>query len=147
MLSALGVHSLIETATLGIQSSSRSAWLLAASIGLHQPAESVALLVALLKGGLTRKQIILLLSGFTALGPVGLTLGIAARSMSSGAFESVLVALTAGTFIYVGATEVIAEEFEGSELKRTKTIALLAGMAAIFGVVAVTEKLEASALG
>lgn len=49
LLAALSVHSLLEFAALGVQSRARSASLLAASIGLHQPAESVALLVALLK--------------------------------------------------------------------------------------------------
>jgi zinc transporter 1/2/3 len=144
LLTALGVHSLIETMALGVQSNAKSAWLLAASIGLHQPAESLALLVALVKTGLPRRQVMLLLTAFTMLGPLGLASGILASEVIGGRVEALLVALTAGTFIYVGATEVIGEEFEAPvESKWPKFGALSLGMAAIAAIMSVTGKLEA----
>ena len=143
LLIALGVHSVIETMALGVQSTSKSAWLLAASIGLHQPAESLALLVALVKSGLPKSRIILLLGAFTALGPLGLAAGIAAKRIIGARTESLLVALTAGTFIYVGATEVVAEEFESPiENKWPKVGALSMGVVLIAAIIYATEAIE-----
>ena len=117
--------------------------MLAASIGLHQPAESLALLVALVKSGLPKSRIILLLGGFTALGPLGLAAGIAAKRIIGARTESLLVALTAGTFIYVGATEVVAEEFESPiENKWPKVGALSMGVVLIAAIIYATEAIE-----
>jgi zinc transporter 1/2/3 len=74
--------------------------------GLHQPAESVALLVALVKAGLPKRRVALLLGCFSAVGLVGLGGGLLAKEAAGGAVEPLLVALTAGTFLYVAATEV-----------------------------------------
>lgn len=153
LLSALAVHSLVESAALGVQSSAKSAYLLAASIGLHQPAESVALLVALVKAGLPKRQIIGLLGAFSLVGPIGACMGVAAKEVVGGLVEPLLVALTAGTFLYVGATEVVGEEFEGHSnakgpddgaSKGAKFLALSGGMAVIAAVIAVTDRIEAS---
>jgi zinc transporter 1/2/3 len=57
LLFAMAVHSLMETAALGLTTDSRSTILLATSIGLHQPAESLALLVAFLKTGMSKTVI------------------------------------------------------------------------------------------
>ena len=45
LLLAMSLHSLFETMALGIATDHSSALLMAASVGLHQPAESMALLV------------------------------------------------------------------------------------------------------
>ncbi|CAM9102603.1 unnamed protein product [Laminaria digitata] len=124
LLLALGVHALMETMALGLSSNKLSAGLLAMSIGLHQPAESLALLVSFLKSGLTEKQVVKMLSIFSCIGPVGLTLGIAISEFAGKLADAVLVAMAAGTFIYVGATEVIAEEFESPHDKWKKFFAL-----------------------
>ena len=142
----------METAALGVQSSKRSAYLLAASIGLHQPAESVALLIALVKAGLGKRRICALLGLFSAVGPIGLAAGVLVKEVAGGMVEPLLVALTAGTFIYVGATEVVAEEFGGEgnphehAPKGAKFGAMVTGMGLIGAIVAVTGRLEASAL-
>jgi len=148
LLSALAVHSLVETA-LGVQSTAKSAYLIAASIGLHQPAESVALLVALVKAGLPKQQVALLLGGFSAVGPLGVACGLLAKEVVGGAVEPLLVALTAGTFLYVAATEVVAEEFASYEhcRKGAKVAAFGTGIGLISAVVGVSERLEGAALG
>ena len=143
LLTALGVHSLVETMALGVQSTAKSAWLLAASIGLHQPAESLALLVALVKSGLSKRRIIMLLTGFTLVGPIGVLCGIAAKEVIGGRAEALLVALTAGTFIYVGATEVVGEEFEAPvERKWAKFGAFSGGIVAIVLIIGMVGRLE-----
>jgi zinc transporter ZupT len=43
------------------------------------------------------------------MGPVGVALGMAVRVCRTGV-DSIMLAIVAGTFVYVGATEVIPEE-------------------------------------
>jgi zinc transporter ZupT len=57
LMMAMAVHSLFETMALGLANDKTSAILMATSIGLHQPAESIALLVAFLKTSMPRKDI------------------------------------------------------------------------------------------
>jgi zinc transporter 1/2/3 len=127
----------------------------------------VALLVALVKAGLPKRTIALLLAAFTCVGPLGACLGFRlAKGALGGVLEPLLVALTAGTFIYVGATEVVAEEFGSSgphhddgcdagggvgvttraASKAAKFTSFCGGLALIGAVIAVTERLEAAAL-
>jgi zinc transporter 1/2/3 len=58
LLLAMAVHSLFETVALGMASDSRSAVMMASSVALHQPAESLALLVAFLKTSMERRVIV-----------------------------------------------------------------------------------------
>lgn len=62
---------------------------------------------------------------------IGLGIGIAISEIAGQLADAVMVALAAGTFIYVGATEVIAEEFETPHDKWKKFLALTG---AVFGV-------------
>ena len=75
---------------------------------------------------------------FTAMGPLGCVagLGLHARfgKLFGGALDGALIALTAGTFVYVGATEVVPEEFEDGGASRAKVLALLLGVATILGL-------------
>jgi solute carrier family 39 (zinc transporter), member 1/2/3 len=76
LLLALSVHSLFETMALGLSGSKLNTVLLAMSIGLHQPAESLALLVSFLKTGMPEKSIIKMLSLFSCVGPLGVAAGL-----------------------------------------------------------------------
>jgi zinc transporter 1/2/3 len=49
----------------------------------------------------------------------------------------------AGTFVYVGATEVIPEEFEDPDDKWKKFLALISGIVSIFVITQYTMSLEA----
>lgn len=53
-----------------------------------------------------------------------MSIGIAISEFAGKLADAVLVAMAAGTFIYVGATEVIAEEFESPHDKWKKFFAL-----------------------
>ena len=75
LLLALAVHSIFETMALGLADTPLQAGLLALSIALHQPAESVALLVAFLKSGLPEADTFRYLSIFSAVGTIGVFLG------------------------------------------------------------------------
>lgn len=106
LLGALGVHSILEMMALGLSNSFGDGALLTLSIALHQPAESIALLVAFLKSGMPKDQILKFLSIFSCMGPIGVALGMAVNEYAAPIVDSVMLAIVAGTFVYVGATEV-----------------------------------------
>lgn len=144
LLAAMSVHSLFETMALGLANDWTSAVMMAASIGLHQPAESIALLVAFLKTSMPRPQVMRWLALFSMVGPLGVTTGVLISKIATPLMDAIIVALTAGTFLYVGATEVVNEEFEnakGAE-KWKKFGALLGGMGTILAVTMFTEGWE-----
>jgi solute carrier family 39 (zinc transporter), member 1/2/3 len=112
LLAALSVHSVLEMMALGLARSFTDAAVLTGSIALHQPAESIALLVAFLKTGKSRRDILSFLSAFAVMGPLGVALGILVQEYAPSQFDTIVLAIVAGTFVYVGATEVIPEEFD-----------------------------------
>lgn len=148
LLGALGVHSILETMALAVARTKFAAWLVAASIALHQPAESIALLVSLIRAGLNGKKLLRLLLIFTAMGPIGSLTGLFLHGSFSSTpigpvLDGTLLALTAGTFVFVGATEVIPEEFEADKQhKKLKTVALIAGVALMSLFTMLSERLE-----
>eukprot|EP00601_Ochromonadales_sp_CCMP2298_P016788 CAMPEP_0173221364 /NCGR_PEP_ID=MMETSP1142-20121109/2681_1 /TAXON_ID=483371 /ORGANISM="non described non described, Strain CCMP2298" /LENGTH=333 /DNA_ID=CAMNT_0014149389 /DNA_START=39 /DNA_END=1040 /DNA_ORIENTATION=+ len=107
---AMSIHSFFEAAALGLAADRKSAFMMAACIGLHQPAESLALLVAFLKSGMSKSGIALWLSAFSGVAMVGVTAGLAVQSLADPGVEAIVMAITAGTFLYVGATEIANEE-------------------------------------
>lgn len=142
LLGALAVHSILEMTALGLARTFGDSALLSLSIALHQPAESIALLVAFLKSGMPKSDIIKYLSVFSAMGPVGVAIGMAVTSFAAPIVDSIMLATVAGTFIYVGATEVIPEEWEEQEHKWPKFFALMSGIISIFGITQYTMTLE-----
>lgn len=142
LLGALAVHSILEMMALGLAKTFGDSALLTLSIALHQPAESIALLVAFLKSGMPKGQIIRFLSVFSAMGPIGVALGMAVNEFAAPIVDSIMLATVAGTFIYVGATEVIPEEWEDQEHKWKKFFALITGIVSIFAITQYTTTLE-----
>jgi len=141
LLAALGVHSILEMMALGLSDSFSDSAILTISIALHQPAESIALLVAFLKSGMPKRQIITFLSVFSAMGPIGVALGMAVNEFAAPIVDAIMLAVVAGTFVYVGATEVIPEEWEDSEHKWKKFLALMSGIVSIFAITQYTMTL------
>jgi len=141
LLVALGIHSILEMMALGLCDSFGDSALLTMSIALHQPAESIALLVAFLKSGMPKKDIIQFLSIFSCMGPIGVALGMAVNEYAAPIVDSIFLAIVAGTFVYVGATEVIPEEFESSENKWKKFGALMSGIVMIIAITQYTATL------
>ena len=141
LLGALAVHSILEMMALGLADTFRDCALLTISISLHQPAESIALLVAFIKSGLSESQIILFLSIFSSMGMIGVLLGMMVNEYAAPIVDSIMLAIVAGTFVYVGATEIIPEEFESSQYKWKKFMALLSGIVTILCITQYTATL------
>lgn len=78
------------------------------------------------------------------MGPIGVALGMAVNEFAAPIVDSVMLAVVAGTFVYVGATEVIPEEFEDGEHKWKKFLALVLGIVSIFGITQYSMTLEAN---
>lgn len=142
LLGALAVHSILEMTALGLARSFGDSALLSLSIALHQPAESIALLVAFLKSGMPKDEIIKYLSVFSLMGPIGVGIGMAVSEFAAPIFDSIMLATVAGTFVYVGATEVIPEEWEEQDHKWKKFVALMGGITSIFAITQYTMTLE-----
>jgi len=142
LLGALAVHSILEMTALGLADTFGDCGLLTLSIALHQPAESIALLVAFLKSGLSEGEITKYLSIFSAMGPIGVAIGMAVNEFAAPIVDAVMLAIVAGTFVYVGATEVIPEEWEDSSNKWKKFISLMSGIVSIFVITQYTSSLE-----
>lgn len=143
LLGALAVHSILEMTALGLANTFGDTALLSVSIALHQPAESIALLIAFLKSGMPKDQIAKYLSVFSAMGPIGVAIGMGVNEFAAPIVDSIMLATVAGTFIYVGATEVIPEEWEGQEHKYKKFFALISGIVSVFCITQYTMNLEA----
>lgn len=146
LLGALGVHSILEMAALGLARTFGDSALLSFSFALHQPAESIALLVAFLKSGMPKDQITLYLSVFSTMGPIGVVFGMAVKNIAVPAVDSIVLAIVAGTFIYIGATEVIPEEWDHPEHKWKKFFALISGIASIYFITQYTENLRGNSM-
>lgn len=142
LLGALAVHSILEMTALGLADTFGDSALLSLSIALHQPAESIALLVAFLKSGMPEADIVRFLSIFSCMGPIGVAIGMAVNNFASPVVDATMLALVAGTFVYVGATEVIPEEWEDSEHKWKKFFSLISGIVSIFAITQYTMTLE-----
>jgi len=142
LLSALAVHTILEMTALGLANTFRDSALLSLSVALHQPAESIALLVAFLKSGMPKDQIIKYLSIFSSMGPVGVAIGIAVNEYAAPVVDASMLAIVAGTFVYVGATEVIPEEWEAQDHKWKKFFSLMSGIVSIFAITQYTLTLQ-----
>lgn len=134
--------SILEMMALGLSDSFGDCAILTLSISLHQPAESIALLVAFLKSGMPKGDIIRFLSVFSCMGPIGVAIGMAVNEFAAPIVDSIMLAIVAGTFVYVGATEVIPEEFEDPSNKWKKFAALMSGIVSIFFITQYTMTLE-----
>lgn len=88
-------------------------------------------------------QIIQYLSVFSAMGPIGVALGIAVNEFAAPIVDAIFIAIVAGTFVYVGATEVIPEEWEEPDHKWKKFAALMSGIISIFAITQYTATLSA----
>lgn len=89
-----------------------------------------------------KKDIIFFLSIFSCFGPIGCYLGMILNEFATPLVDAFMLATVAGTFIYVGATEVIPEEWEDGENKWKKFGLLLTGIVTIFGITQYTNNLE-----
>lgn len=111
LMIALSVHACFEGLALGLQPDLQSVLSIMLAIMIHKGAAASALGIALVKNFPNDFRLVRwLVFTFSMATPLGIAIGIAA----SGAgiiVDVVFSCLAAGTFIYIGCTEIIVSEF------------------------------------
>lgn len=131
LLVGLGIHSLFEGIALGLLTNINDAWLFALAIFLHKGAAGMSLCISLVKTFPGRdKFVVLLVAIFAACTPLGIGLGMGLLEASD-MVELVFNCFAAGTFLYIGCSEVIVHEFSAPEAKYWKLFAFLVGIGII----------------
>ena len=135
---ATSVHTLLECAALGLSSDRRGFFSLLTAVAAHKPASALALSSRFLRAGAAPKEAALYTSAFALVAPLGVALGAAAGGPLGGPLAELwLNCLSCGAFLYVGLTEVIAEEMDGSGGWRARWArfgALVAGVVSVAAV-------------
>jgi zinc transporter 1/2/3 len=134
LLIALSVHSVLEGIAVGVQITIESAVELMIAILIHKLVESLALGVSFAKSNAKKHQSIIMMLIFGLATPIGVLIGMALISTSINGIDGIFNALAAGTFLYVGASEIVVEEFSVTKYATIKYICFLAGLGAIFAI-------------
>ena len=92
----------------------------------------------------------LFLSIFSVVGPLSVLLGIIISKTADPKLDSIIVAITAGTFIYMACTEIMNEEFPIGDSSKEVTLdiryqrfgAIVAGILTIIGLAHISDGWE-----
>ena len=126
LLLTLSIHSLIAGLALGTQTSSSGFAIVLVAILAHKGSAAFALGVSMHRAEIPRRRAMPLIAGFAVMTPIGVLAGILLTSLASSdaeaAFEIWFDAIAAGTFIYIGALDIIREEFIPARSGRRRRI-------------------------
>jgi len=112
LLAAMTVHTALESLALGGITDREAFFALFIAIASHKCISALALASRFLKEGATVAQVLTYIGPFTLVAPLSIMAGMYTSHVHPLA-NLVLMCLATGTFLYVGAGEVIMEEFEG----------------------------------
>ena len=112
LLVAMSVHTFLECMALGLMDGRREFLVLLGAIASHKLISGLALSSRFLKEGASARQVLLCVGPFALVAPVAIAAGAAARDVDP-ALTLVLSCFATGTFLYVGMSEIVEEEFEG----------------------------------
>ena len=127
LLFALGFHGFFEGMALGIQQEVKDTLFLSLAIAAHKWAASLTLGISVIKSYIKLKQLFIIILIFGLIGPVGIAFGLILRATCNEVIESVFLAISVGTFLYIACTEVLVEEFENNEYKYIKFLMFIIG--------------------
>jgi len=137
LILALSIHAAFEGIALGLQDKPRDMFYMLLAIAFHKWVEALSIGIHLNKSQIDKETVIKLIVCFSLMTPVGCILGICLSGIST-LLEASFLSISAGSFIYISASEVIVEEFSVSKYKLEKFLAFLGG-AAIICFMTVTE--------
>ena len=137
LMGALSVHAIFEGIATGLQQDFATCVNLCAAIWLHKFAASLSISVAMQKNDFPFRMLFGLISIFSLATPLGVGIGMIVGN-SPKLVQIVFTSLAAGTFLYIGCSEVIVEEFSlpGNRWWKLLAYALGAGfilMLLVFG--------------
>jgi zinc transporter ZupT len=131
LMIALSLHSVFEGIALGLQDTTSKVFTLGLGLVAHKWVEAIALATSLIKSKRSTTLSIVFMVIFSLATPLGIGAGIILSLENSKMVEAAFTAVACGSFLYVGANEVVAEEFEQQSNRRTKFASLLFGMGLI----------------
>ena len=126
LLIALSVHGIFEGIALGVMNTVKECSILFSAIILHKWAAAFALGISFYKSGTEKDLFIKMILLFTSFGPLGIIIGMI-FSDAGNLIKGIMLSISAGTFIYVAASEVIVEEFSLSKKTNIKFLWFLLG--------------------
>ena len=137
LMLTLSIHSLITGMALGLETHLVSAGAILFAILAHKSTAAMALTISFAKGDAPANRSRNLLWIFYTTTPVGILGGAWVGTYLQGPgevhFEAVFDALAAGTFFYIAAMDILAEEFQGHHNHGQKFLMVALG----FGIMAV----------
>ncbi|OMJ94204.1 hypothetical protein SteCoe_2689 [Stentor coeruleus] len=122
---ALVVHSIFEGIAGGLLDTKTSVISVCVAILIHNVPAAVALGIKLEKA--TRKLSILLMLMFITSSPLGIAIGISLSDLKFPIIKAIFLSISAGTFLYIGCTEIIAEEMHKREYRFLKFFGFVVG--------------------
>lgn len=111
LLLAISLHAVLAGISLGVQGERAQVITVAVAICSHKAPAAFSIGSKFLRDGMSLKHVLALVGAFSLVTPIGIGIGIGVGSARPVA-KLVLEGLAAGTFIYVGATEISTDEFE-----------------------------------
>lgn len=127
----LSIHSIIAGASLGLEVTLASSLAIFIAIIAHKGAAAFALGISLKQNSFSKSRHVGIISLFSAMTPLGIILGTLFASFlgsnSSAGFEAIFDALAAGTFLYIGALDIVEEVFEHPSDRLLKAFLILCG--------------------
>ncbi|KAI8462728.1 MAG: ZIP zinc transporter-domain-containing protein [Monoraphidium minutum] len=109
---AMSVHTFLECMALGLMDGRREFFVLLGAIASHKLISGLALSSRFLKEGATDRQVFAGVGPFALVAPTAIAAGAFARDVDP-LLTLVLSCFATGTFLYVGMSEIVEEEFEG----------------------------------
>ncbi len=112
---ALSLHSVLAGLALGTQDSFSNGAVIFAAIFVHKATAGFALGVSLARTGIPRSRSLRLAALFASMTPAGILLGLGLHRLVQDAnqpyLDAAVLALAAGTFIYIASLDIIQDEF------------------------------------
>jgi solute carrier family 39 (zinc transporter), member 1/2/3 len=130
LLLALSVHAFFEGLALGLIDAEREIFYILIAISFHKCVEALSIGINLNKSKIDKDVLMVLIVLFSLTTPAGIILGIIISGMSP-IFEAIFLSISAGTFLYISASEVIVEEFSVGGNKFLKFLGFLLGFVII----------------
>ena len=122
---ALVVHSIFEGIACGLLDTKSSVITLCVAILIHNIPAALALAIKL--QGVNKWISFLLMLAFITSSPLGIAVGISLSNLAYPAVEGAFLAISSGTFVYIGCTEIMGEEMAKPEIKGWKYFGFLVG--------------------
>lgn len=124
---AMGIHAAFTGLALGVFNDKSAFYGFLLAIVLHKWAEALTIGISFSKSNIKKKRGIIMCLIFAIATPLGALIGLIFKD-SNGIVKGVLLGISAGTFIYIAATEIIVEEFSGRAKKGAKYILFSLGI-------------------